>query len=104
MVNTAVSPCSPSLRTFRHEERLRLSDRNSVLMMYNLSGIWSGALIGGRSSYIVLPTVSELQTKDKRPQRSNVNVMNLLKTVNILRILDFQKSPSSDFICSRSAA
>ena len=30
---TSVSPRSSSLRTFRAEERLRLSDRNSILMM-----------------------------------------------------------------------
>ena len=31
-VNTARSPCSSQLRTIRQEERLRLSDRNSILM------------------------------------------------------------------------
>ena len=31
-VNTAVSPCSSQLGTIRQEERLRLSDRNSILM------------------------------------------------------------------------
>ena len=31
-VNTAVSPCSSSLGTFHQEERLHLSDRNSILM------------------------------------------------------------------------
>ena len=34
-------------------------------------------LIGRRSSYIVLAIVYEWQTKDKRPQRSNVNAKNL---------------------------
>ena len=63
--------------TFREEERLRLSDRNSILMTQNLSGIRSEALIGRRSSFIVLAIVCEWQTKDKRPRRSNVNAMNL---------------------------
>ena len=31
-VNTAVSPCSSQLGTIHQEERLRLSDRNSILM------------------------------------------------------------------------
>ena len=51
--------------TFREEERLRLSDRKSILMMQNLSGIQSEALIGRRSSFIVLAIVYEWQTKDK---------------------------------------
>ena len=57
--NTAVSPCSSLLGMFRQEERLRLSDRNSILMPLNLSGIWSGALIGLNSSCIVLAIVYE---------------------------------------------
>ena len=43
----------------------------------NLSGIQSLALIGQRSSYIVLAIVYEWQTKDKRLQRWNVNAMNI---------------------------
>ena len=62
--------------TFHEEERLRLSDRNSILMTQNLSGIRSEALIGRRRSFIVLAIVYEWQTKGKRPQRSNVNAMN----------------------------
>ena len=43
--------------------------------------------IGRRSSYIVLVIVYEWQTKDKRPQKSNVNAKNLYnKTVNICGI------------------
>ena len=74
--------------TFREEERLRLSNRNSILMTQNLCGIRSEALyIGRRSSFVVLAIVYEWQTKDKRPQRSNVNTMNLLnKTANICGI------------------
>ena len=45
----------------------------------NLSGIWSGALIGQHSSYIVLAFVDDRQTTDKEAQRSRVNVMNLLQ-------------------------
>ena len=63
--------------TFREEERLRLNDRNSILMTQNLSGIQSEALISRWSSFIVLAIVYEWQTKDKKPQRSNVNAMNL---------------------------
>ena len=45
------------LGTFREEERLRLSDRNSKLMMQNLSWIQSEELIGQQSSFIVLAIV-----------------------------------------------
>ena len=62
---------------FREEERLRLSDRNSILMTQNVSGIRSEALIGWRSNFIVLAIVYEWQTKDKRPQKSIVKAMNL---------------------------
>ena len=41
---TAVSPRSLQPGTLRRERRLRLSDRNSILMTQNLSGIWSGAI------------------------------------------------------------
>ena len=58
--------------TFRLEGRLTLSKRNSIM-----SGIWSGALIGRRRSYIVLAIVYERQTNEKRSQRSKVNAMNL---------------------------
>ena len=63
--------------TIREEERLRFSDRNFIPMTQNLSGIRSEALIGRRSSFIVLAFVYEWQPKDKRRQRSNVNTMNL---------------------------
>ena len=70
--------------TFREEERLRLSDRNSILMTQNLSRIRSEALIGRRSSFIVLAIAYEWQTKEKRPQRSNVNAKNLLRNSQYL--------------------
>ena len=54
--------------TFREEERLRLSDRNSILMTQNLSGIRSEALIGRRSRFIVLPIVYKWQTKGRKGQ------------------------------------
>ena len=63
--------------TFSREERLRLIDRNSIMMTQNLSWIRSEALIGRCNNFIVLAIVYEWQTKDKRPQRSNVNAMNL---------------------------
>ena len=47
----------PRWGTFREEERLQLSDRNSTLMTQNLSRIRSEALIGWRSSFIVLAIV-----------------------------------------------
>ena len=57
-------------------------------MTQNLSGIWSEALIGRQSSYIVLTIVYEWQTKDKRPQRSNVKTKKLLqKSQCLLNIL-----------------
>ena len=37
-------------------------------MTQNLPGIWSGALIGQRSSYVVLPTAYCLQMTDKRQE------------------------------------
>ena len=43
----------------RKEECLRLSDRNSILMTQNPSGTRSEALIGRRSSFIVLAIVYE---------------------------------------------
>ena len=49
--------------TFRLEGRLPLSKRNFIL-----SEIWSGALVGRRSSYIVLAIVYERQTNEKRPK------------------------------------
>ena len=48
-----VSPRLSPLRDVREEKRLRLSERNSMLMTQNLSGILSEALIGRRSSFIV---------------------------------------------------
>ena len=40
------------LGTFCQEGHQRLSDKNSILMMKNLSKFWSGALIGRRSSLL----------------------------------------------------
>ena len=56
-MKTAISLHSSPLGTFHQEGRLHLSNRNSMLMMENLSGNWSGVLIGQRSSYIVLAIV-----------------------------------------------
>ena len=50
------------------EEHMHLSDRNSILMMWNLSRIWSVDLIGQHSSCIVLPIVYEWQTKGREGQ------------------------------------
>ena len=48
---TAFSPRSSPLEAYRHKKRLHLSDRNSILMTQTAIVIWSGALIGCRSSY-----------------------------------------------------
>ena len=48
---TAFSPRSSPLETYRHKKRLHLSDRNSILMTQTAIVIWSGALIGRRGSY-----------------------------------------------------
>ena len=85
-----VSPRLSPLGTFREEERLRLSNRNSILMMQNLSGIQSEAIIGRRSSFIVLGIVYKWQTKDKRLQRS-VNTMNLLQNSQYLWSIFFSR-------------
>ena len=61
-----------------------------MLMMQNLSGIRSEALIGRRSSFIVLGIVYKWQTKDKRPQRS-VNTMNLLQNSQYLWSIFFSR-------------
>ena len=57
----------------------------------NLSGIQSLALIGQRSSYIVLAIVYEWQTKDKRLQRWNVNAMNLKQNSQYLWNIFFSR-------------
>ena len=69
--------------TFREEERLLPSDRNSTLMTQNLSRIRSEALIGRQSSFIIFAIVYEWQTKDKRPQRRNERRWISDKIVNI---------------------
>ena len=69
--------------TFREEERLLPSDRNSTLMTQNLSRIRSEALIGRRSSFIIFAIVYEWRTKDKRPQRRNERRWISDKIVNI---------------------
>ena len=77
--------------TFRAEKRLLLSDRNSILMTWNLSRIRSEALIGRRSNYIVLAIAYEWQTRDKRPQRSNVNAKNLSQNSQYLWNIVFSR-------------
>ena len=57
----------------------------------NLSGVQSLALIGQRSSYIVLAIVYEWQTKDKRLQRWNVNAMNLKQNSQYLWNIFFSR-------------
>ena len=59
-----------------------------------LSGIQSEALVGRRSSYIVLAIVYEWQswqTKDKRSQRSSVNVTNLWQNSQYLWNIVFSR-------------
>ena len=65
------------------KRRLRLSDRNSILMTYNLSVIWSGALIGRRSSYPILIISYCLRMTNKRQKATKVkskrDELNVLK-------------------------
>ena len=68
-------------------------------MTENLSAIWSGALISWRSSYTVSGIVLKRQTKDKRPQRSNVKEMNLLQ--KSLYILQLKEHLSFAWACSQ---
>ena len=85
--------------TFREEEeRLQLSERNSILMTQNLSGIRSEALIGRRSSFIVLAIVYEWQTKDGKGQMKTRRICN--KTVDMWGI---QSSPEEAFEFCRSS-
>ena len=59
-------------RDVLQKRRLHLSDRNSILMTYNLSGIWSGALIGRRSSYpILIIRYCLLFTNDKQKAKGH---------------------------------
>ena len=60
--------------------------------MQNLSEIQSEALIGRQSSLIVLAFVYKWQTKDKRPQRSNVTAMNLWQNSQYLWNVVFSRS------------
>ena len=63
----------------------------------DLSAIWSEALIGRRSSYIVLAIVYDWQTKDKRPHRSNVNTKSLQQNSQYLWNIAFSRSRSIEF-------
>ena len=62
-----------------------------------MSGMWSGAPISRRSSYIVVAIVYKRQTKDKRPQRSNVNARNLLQNSQYLWNIFFFRRSIWDF-------
>ena len=77
-------------RDVLQKRRLRLSDRNSILMTYNLSGIWLGALIGRRSSYPILIISYCLRMTNKRQKATKVKSKrdeSTKKTVNVLEIL-----------------
>ena len=61
------------------ERRMRISDRNSILMTLNLSGgIWSGALIG-RRIVVTLFQLSYTNDDEKQRERTNGNAINLLQ-------------------------
>ena len=78
-----------SWETFREEESLRLSDRNSILMTQNLSGIRSEALIiGWRSSFIVLAIVCDDRQKTKGRKGQMETRWTSNKTVNICGIME----------------
>ena len=59
-------------RDFLQKRRLPLSDRNSILMTYNLFGIWSGVLICRRSSYPILIISYCLRMTNKRRRSTKV--------------------------------
>ena len=62
------------------ERRMRISDRNSILMTLNLSGgIWSGALIG-RRIVVTLFQLSYTNDDEKQRERTNGNAINLLQS------------------------
>ena len=82
---------APRWGTFHEEERLWLYDRNSIPTMQNLSEITSEVLIGQWSSFIVLAIVYEWQTKDKKPQKSNVNAKNLYQNSQYLWNIVFSR-------------
>ena len=67
-------------------------------MTQNLSRIRSEALIGQRSSLIVLAIVYEWQIKDKRTQRSNVNAKNLKQNSQYLCNIVFSRGTISVFL------
>ena len=65
LVEKAISPHSTPPGMFSQERCLLLSTRDSIQMTLNLSGIWSRAVTGWRSCYIVLAIVYKWRTKDK---------------------------------------
>ena len=67
---------SPGGTSVPQQQKFHTDDVKSVR---NLVGV----LIGRHSSYIVLPIVYEWQTKDNRPQRSNVN-----RVINMTNLLE----------------
>ena len=67
-------------------------------MTWNLSGIQSKELLGRRSSYIILAIVYEWQTKDKRPQSSNVNAKNLWQNNQCLWNIVFSRRSIWDLL------
>ena len=84
-----VSPHSSQLRNFlrggtsaTQQQKFYTDDAKSV----------RNPLIGRWSSFIVLAIVYEWQTKDNRPQRSNVNVVNLQQNSQYLWNIVFSKS------------
>ena len=79
--NSRLSSLLAARESFRQEGRDR--DCNSILMTKDLCGIWSGALIGRRSSYIVLAVVYEWPTKTKGHEGQMKMWWIYYKTVNI---------------------
>lgn len=90
-LKTAIHPPSWLLGMFRRERCLCRQGKFSADDV-KLSGIWSGALIGWRGSYIVLAIVYEWQTKEKSPQRSNINVINLYTKQSVTVLFEFCSS------------
>ena len=79
--NSRLSSLLVAKESFRQEGRDR--DWNSIMMTKDLSGIWSGALIGLRSCYIVLAIFYEWPTKTKGHGGQMKTRWMYCKTVNI---------------------
>ena len=73
---TAVSPRSLQPGTLRRERRLRgPTDRNSILMTHNLSGIWSTAIAIAGEKLFSYRDVIAVMVKARGSKRGNVHAI-----------------------------